>query len=132
MYNSKSATVSKNLFFVACGLALIFLLALVWCLAELNEKPPQSVLDKVAADPETMFVSAIKEDATVGVFLPDGSPAKSCGNINGTNGTTVEGNCDIKGRFVNLNTVTIFTTESSPGCTTVSTSAGYALFRKCS
>lgn len=129
MYNSNSATVSKNLFVVSCSLAVIFLLALVWCLVNLNERPAESVLDKVAADPETRFITVIKEDATVKVYGPDGSEAEKCGNVNGTK---VEGNCNIRGKLVNINTLTIFTTESSPTCTGMFISAGYWLDNICS
>lgn len=129
MYNSKSTTVSKNLFFVSCSLALLFLLALVWCLAELNKKPAESVLDKVAADPKTTFIAAIKEDATVDVFLRDGSLAESCGNVDSK--AKVAGNCTIEGTVVNINALTIFTTESSPGCVNVYNGAGYFLYRRC-
>ncbi|MGH8564786.1 MAG: hypothetical protein ACREXW_12145 [Gammaproteobacteria bacterium] len=129
MYNSKSATVSKPLFFVSCSLALILLLALVWCLAKLNKKPAESVLDKVAADPATTFIAAINADATVKVFLRDGLLAEPCGSVDSK--AKVEGNCNIKGELRHISNVTVFMTESSPGCTGVYNSSGYLLYWKC-
>lgn len=130
MNNSKSATVSKKFFLASCTLAVILLFALIWCLFQINKRPADlSLLEKAAAVPETRFIPVIKEDATVELFLPDGSPAEPCGDVDRAK---VDPKCNIKGRLVNISTLTIFTTESSPGCTGVYNSAGYLLYYRCS
>ena len=130
MYDSESATVSKNLFIGSCGLALIILLGLVWCLVELSKKPTdRSPFDDVAAMPEARFVAVINADSSVAFFSPDdGTPVKPCGTVNGTK---VEGDCNIKGELENHHVVTVSTFAESPGCTAVYSGSGAFLFWRC-
>ena len=128
MYTTNTVTISRNMFHVACGLAVLIFIALLWCLLQLDSKPAgRSEYDDVSASPETVFLPVIKADGTVEYFNSDRSRAKACGKLEGGQ---VEGDCKIGGDWISLNTITIVATKSGPGCINVYDGAGNLLFRK--
>ncbi|MGH8491361.1 MAG: hypothetical protein ACREXS_21505 [Gammaproteobacteria bacterium] len=128
--DEKNIIIPKIKFQVACGITGVILIALLFWVYELSKATGfRSELVKALATEPVASALLVNDKGGVSYFNRKGKPLMPCASIEGTKVVPVEGGCGLAGEIKNLNSITVFVTQSSPSCEWVTDDNGKKLYK---